>query len=125
MISSKNVLWFGISFGILSLIVLTILTLNDSSNNNILKSIQMGDLLGFLNFTIGLLFIFLGINNSNKRFLISLFGGLLLRLIIMVFLVVVTLKFLEINEISFIFSLLFFYFLYVTIEIIYLNLRKS
>ena len=125
MISSKNVLWFGISFGILSLIVLTILTLNDSSNNNILKSIQMGDLLGFLNFTIGLLFIFLGINNSNKRFLISLFGGLLLRLIIMVFLVVVILKFLEINEISFIFSLLFFYFLYVTIEIIYLNLRKS
>ena len=125
MISSKNVLWFGISFGILSLIVLTILTLNDSSNNNILKSIQMGDLLGFLNFTIGLLFIFLGINNSNKRFLISLFGGLLLRLIIMIFLVVVTLKFLEINEISFIFSLLFFYFLYVTIEIIYLNLRKS
>lgn len=125
MISSKNVLLFGISFGILSLIVLTILTLNDSSNNNILKSIQMGDLLGFLNFTIGLLFIFLGINNSNKRFLISLFGGLLLRLIIMVFLVVVTLKFLEINEISFIFSLLFFYFLYVTIEIIYLNLRKS
>ncbi len=125
MISSKNVLWFGISFGILSLIVLTILTLNDSSNNNILKSIQMGDLLGFLHFTIGLLFIFLCINNSNKRFLISLFGGLLLRLIIMVFLVVVTLKFLEINEISFIFSLLFFYFLYVTIEIIYLNLRKS
>ena len=125
MISSKNVLWFGISFGILSLIVLTILTLNDSSNNNILKSIQMGDLLGFLNFTIGLLFIFLGINNSNKRFLISLFGGLLIRLIIMVFLVVVILKFLEINEISFIFSLLFFYFLYVTIEIIYLNLRKS
>lgn len=125
MISSKNVLLFGISFGILSLIVLTTLTLNDSSNNNILKSIQMGDLLGFLNFTIGLLFIFLGINNSNKRFLISLFGGLLLRLIIMVFLVVVTLKFLEINEISFIFSLLFFYFLYVTIEIIYLNLRKS
>lgn len=125
MISSKNVLLFGISFGILSLIVLTTLTLNDSSNNNILKSIQMGDLLGFLNFTIGLLFIFLGINNSNKRFLISLFGGLLLRLIIMVFLVVVILKFLEINEISFIFSLLFFYFLYVTIEIIYLNLRKS
>ncbi len=125
MISSKNVLLFGISFGILSLIILTILTLNDSSNNNILKSIQMGDLLGFLNFAIGLLFIFLGINNSNKRFLISLFGGLLLRLIIMVFLVVITLKFLEINEISFIFSLLFFYFLYVTIEIIYLNLRKS
>ncbi len=125
MISSKNVLLFGISFGILSLIILTFLTLNESSNDNILKSVQIGDLLGFLNFAIGLLFIFLGINNSNKRFLISLFGGLLLRLIIMVFLVVITLKFLEINEISFIFSLLFFYFLYVTIEIIYLNLRKS
>ena len=125
MISSKNVLLFGISFGILSLIILTFLTLNESPNDNILKSIQIGDLLGFLNFAIGLLFIFLGINNSNKKFLISLFGGLLLRLIIMVFLVVITLKFLEINEISFIFSLLFFYFLYVTIEIIYLNLRKS
>ena len=125
MISSKNVLLFGISFGILSLIILTILTLNESPNDNIFMSVQIGNLLGFLNFAIGLIFIFLGINNSNKRFLISLFGGLLLRLIIMVFLVVVILKFLEINEISFIFSLLFFYFLYVTIEIIYLNLRKS
>jgi len=123
--SAKKILLFGILFGIFGLLVLTILTLIAVSNQIIFKSILIGNFLAFLNFILGLMFVSWGINRPNKQFLASLFGGLLIRLSLLLILLTSTLIFLEINEIVFIFSLLFFYFLYVTIEIFYLNLRKS
>ena len=122
--SAKKILLFGISFGIISLLVLAMLTLIAVSNKIIFKSILIGDFLAFLNFMLGLMFVTWGINRADKEFLASLFGGLLIRLSLLLVLLTSTLIFLEINEISFIFSILFFYFFYVIIEIIYLNLRK-
>lgn len=124
MISPKKILLFGISFGILSLVILAGYTLFAASNKIIFKSILIGDFLAFLNFILGLLFVSWGLNRPNKEFLASLFGGLLIRLSLLLILLTSTLFFLEINEISFIFSILFFYFFYVIIEIIYLNFRK-
>ena len=124
MISPKKILLFGISFGILSLVILAGYTLFAASNKIFYKSILIGDFLAFLNFIIGLLFVSWGLNRPNKEFLASLFGGLLIRLSLLLILLTSTLIFLEINEISFIFSTLFFYFFYVIIEIIYLNFRK-
>ena len=124
MILAKKILLFGISFGILSLVILAGYTLFAASNKIIFKSILIGDFLAFLNFILGLLFVSWGLNRPNKEFLASLFGGLLIRLSLLLILLTSTLIFLEINEISFIFSLLFFYFFYVIIEIIYLNFRK-
>jgi hypothetical protein len=122
--SAKKFLLFGISFGIISLLVLAMLTLIDVSNKIIFKSIFIGNFLGFLNFILGMMFVTWGINRPYKQFLTSLFGGLLIRLSLLLVLLTSTLIFLEINEISFIFSILFFYFFYVIIEIIYLNFRK-
>jgi hypothetical protein len=122
--SAKKILLFGISFGIFSLLVLATLTLIAVPNKIIFKSILIGDFLAFLNFMLGLMFVTWGINRADKKFLASLFGGLLIRLSLLLVLLTSTLIFLEINEISFIFSILFFYFFYVIIEIIYLNLRK-
>ncbi len=122
--SAKKILLFGISFGIFSLIILAGYSLVAASNKIIFKSILIGDFLAFLNFVLGLMFVTWGINRPNKEFLASLFGGLLIRLSLLLILLTSTLIFLEINEISFIFSLLFFYFFYVIIEIIYLNFRK-
>lgn len=122
--SAKRILLFGISFGIISLLVLAMLTLIAVSNKIIFKSILIGDFLAFLNFMLGLMFVTWGISRADKEFLTSLFGGLLIRLSLLLVLLTSTLIFLEINEISFIFSILFFYFFYVIIEIIYLNLRK-
>ena len=122
--SAKKILLFGISFGIFSLLVLAMLTLIAVSNKIIFKSILIGDFLAFFNFMLGLMFVTWGINRADKEFLASLFGGLLIRLSLLLVLLTSTLIFLEINEISFIFSILFFYFFYVIIEIIYLNLRK-
>jgi len=120
----KKILLTGIITGKVSLVVLLVLTVT-SVNNLINKSIFFGDAIAFLNFILGLLCILYGINKSNKIFLISLFGGLLLRLTIMLALVLISLKFLDIKEISFIFSLLFFYFFYVIIEVIYLYFSKK
>ena len=125
MISAKKILFFGISIGLLSLIILTILSLNESLEQNIFKSILIGNLLAYFNFLMGLGFLLWGINRSNKKFLISLYSGLLLRLSLLLILLIAVLVFLEINEITFIFSILFFYFFYVIIEIMYLNLRES
>jgi hypothetical protein len=122
--SAKRILLFGISFGIISLLILAMLTLIAVSNKIIFKSIFIGNFLGFLNFLLDLMFVTWGINRAYKQFLTSLFGGLLIRLSLLLVLLTSTLIFLEINEISFIFSILFFYFFYVIIEIIYLNLRK-
>ncbi len=124
MISAKKILLFGISFGIFILIILAGYSLVAASNKIIFKSILIGDFLAFLNFVLGLMFVTWGINRPNKEFLASLFGGLLIRLSLLLILLTSTLIFLEINEISFIFSVLFFYFFYVIIEIIYLNFRK-
>jgi len=124
MISPKKILLFGISFGIFSLLILGGYTLFAASNKIIFKSILIGDFLAFLNFILGFLFVSWGLNRPNKEFLASLFGGLLIRLSLLLILLTSTLFFLEINEISFIFSILFFYFFYVIIEIIYLNFRK-
>jgi hypothetical protein len=122
--SARRILLFGILFGIISLLVLAMLTLIDVSNKIIFKSIFIGNFLGFLNFILGMMFVTWGINRAYKQFLASLFGGLLIRLSLLLVLLTSTLIFLEINEISFIFSILFFYFFYVIIEIIYLNFRK-
>ncbi|TDJ54997.1 MAG: hypothetical protein E2O46_03415 [Ignavibacteria bacterium] len=120
----KKILLFGISFGIISLLILAGYTLFATSNQTISKSILIGDFLAFLNFILGLLFVSWGLSRPNKEFLASLFGGLLIRLSLLLILLTSTLIFLEINEISFIFSILFFYFFYVIIEIIYLNFRE-
>ena len=120
----KKILLFGISFGILILLNLAGYTLLAASNQTIFKSILIGDFLAFLNFILGLLFVSWGLNRPNKEFLASLFGGLLIRLSLLLILLTSTLIFLEINEISFIFSILFFYFFYVIIEISYLNFRE-
>ncbi len=125
MISAKKIMFFGISIGLLSLIILTTLSLNESPEQNIFKSILIGDLLAYFNFMMGLGFLFWGINRSDKKFLASLYGGLLLRLSLLLILLIAVLVFLEINEITFIFSILFFYFFYLIIEIMYLNLRES
>ena len=122
--SAKKILIFGISLGIISLLVLAILSLIAISNKIIFKSILIGNSLAFLNFILGLIFIFWGIDRADKQFLASLFGGLLIRLSLLLVLLTSVLIFLEINQISFIFSVLVFYFFYVIIEIIYLNFRK-
>ena len=122
---ANKVLLFGISVAIISLIFLLILTLNSSANQVQFKSILIGDLVGFANFILGLIFLFFGIKRTANIFMLRFFGGIFFRLFLLSVIVVVIVKTLEINANNFIFSLLFFYFFYLIVEIIYLNFRKQ
>ena len=124
--NEKQLLILCLLVSFLSLLILTIFYLFSGISALIFKSILLGSLLSIINFIIGLLLIKFSLKKSDNIFLLTLWGGLLFRLILSLSLVLITLIFLEINTYGFIFSILFFYVFYLLIEIFYLNLgRKS
>jgi len=124
--NEKHLLILCLIISFIALFVVTILYLISELSGLMFKSILLGAGFSTLNFTIGILLIKFSVNKSDRIFLLSLWGGLLLRLILGLLLVLITLIFLEINAYGFIFSILFYYVFYLVIEIFYLNLgRKS
>ncbi len=88
------------------------------------KSVIVGGAISTFNFLLGLFAVKIGLNSSRDLFLKAILGGMVLRLFLLLVLVFISMKFLNINENSFIFSILFFYILYLIIEIIYLYMKK-
>ena len=88
-------------------------------------SVITGGVLSTFNFLLGILAIKIGLKPSGDLFFKAVIGGMILRLFLVLVLVFISLKFLNINENSFIFSILFFYILYLIFEIIYLNMKKT
>ncbi len=91
----------------------------------IFHSIILAVAITSVNFFLGILAIKLGLTSSDKIFIISILGGMLVRLILLLGAVFISLKFLDINHNSFIFTVLFFYIYYLTIEVFYLNSKKK
>lgn len=123
--NEKFLISSGLKVSFLLLAIVTLFFLFSILSGLLYKSILLGALLSLINFTIGILSINISIKQSNKFFLITLWGGLLFRLIIGLSLVLITLIFLEINAYGFIFSIFFFYIFYLIIEIFYLDLRRK
>jgi hypothetical protein len=123
--NEKALIVSGLLVTFISTAIITFLFLFSNLSSLLYKSILLGTFLSFLNFTVGFLLIKLSIKKSDKVFLTMLWGGLLFRLLISLSLVIITLKFLEINAYGFIFSIFFFYIFYLIIEILYLNLRRK
>jgi len=124
--NEKRLMIFGFTISFSILLLLLILYGLSIISGMILKSIAIGFLLSFLNFLIGLLLIKFSISQSEKIFFVTLWGGMLFRLVLGLSLILISLIFLEISTYGFIFSILFFYVFYLIIEIFYLNLgRKS
>jgi len=124
--SEKQLFIVFFSISVLALLIVSVLYLASHISAILFESIIFGALISLLNFLIGFLLIKFSLRRSEKIFLLSLWGGLLLRLILGLTLILITLIFLEINTYGFIFSILFFYVFYLLIEIFYLNLgRKS
>ena len=124
MISFKNPIFLGIIGGGIFLFVILVLLISGKIANQTFLSLLLGNIYSLANLLIGLIFIKIGLQKSDKIFSLSLWGGFLLRLTLMLILVIFSLKFLELNTNNFIFSFLFFYFFYLFSEIFYLNSRK-
>lgn len=124
--NERKLLIVCFSISVLAFLIVTILYFTSIISAIIFKSLLIGAVISLLNFLIGFLLIKISLKKSEKIFLISLWGGLLFRLILGLTLILITLIFLEINTYGFIFSILFFYVFYLILEIFYLNLgRKS
>lgn len=88
-------------------------------------SLFFGFIFSTLNFALGVLAIHFGFEKSDKIFLIIVFGGLVVRLFLMLILIVIALEFLFVRLNSFIFTTFIFYFYYLIVEIFILNQKKN
>jgi len=124
MIPSNRFLKLAAVFFIISLLIITACFYFSLLDKTSFYSIIIAAAIVSFNFLAGFLTIRYGINKPTQIFLLSVFGGMAVRLVLMLVMVLFCLKFLELNPNSFIFSILFFYIFLLTVEIIYLNLRK-
>lgn len=124
MIKKKTFLSFILLFAVLTAFFLILLHSANLIDQLFLDSALLALGLTSVNFLLGILSILIGKSGSDKVFLLSLFGGILVRLIFLLVLIILVLNFLEISRNNFIFLILIFYLFYLTIEIIYLNLKE-
>lgn len=89
------------------------------------NSLLYGFIISTINILLGTIFIRLGLDKSDQIFLIVVFGGLILRLFIVLSLIIITLKFLFVRLDSFIFTTFIFYFYYIIVEIYILSQNKN
>lgn len=121
---SKKIAIIGFSIAFcLILITLFFLLLNLIQGVYFL-SILIGYLIITVNFGVGIFWIEKSLKATNEGFIKALLGGMGMRLFGILLIIILCWVFLDINEISFIFSILFFYFFYLIIEILYINRRK-
>jgi hypothetical protein len=78
-----------------------------------------------LNFYLGIISLRIALNAPINRFLGIVFGGMLLRLILLLGVVYGGLQFLEIKRDVFIFVIFVFYTIYLVVEIFYFYLLKG
>ena len=115
MTSLKKLFIFSISFLIVSILIIIILFLLNILAGEHIKSIMLAGTITTLNAGFGAVSIRSGINKPEKVFLQRLLGGMVIRFLSTLIMVVLALLFLELNRISFIFSILFFYIFYLII----------
>ena len=87
-------------------------------------SVLLGLIITTLNFIGGLLSVKISLE-KEKTFIKIVFGSMVIRLFLMLLILLFVFIFLDINRISFIFSIFIFYIFYLTIELFYLNSIKK
>ena len=125
MTSPKKLILFSSAFFALTFLIVTSLFLLDIFSKEDYKAFIIAGIITTFNAGLGVISIKSGINKPEKMFFQRLFGGMVIRFFTTLIMVVLVLLFLELNRISFIFSILFFYIFYLVVEIIYLNFRQN
>lgn len=88
-------------------------------------SFNIGFLISSLNFYFGLITIANAKDKEFNKFMAILFGSMFIRMCVILLLIFILLKFFDINRVVFIFVVFITYFIYLAIEIVYLNLTKG
>jgi hypothetical protein len=90
-----------------------------------LSSLFYGVLLPTINYILGITSFKFGLEKRDKIFLVTVFGGLIIRLFLMLLMIILVLEFLFVTLNSFIFTTFIFYFYYLIAEIFYLSQKKT
>jgi len=77
-----------------------------------------------LNFLLGIYSLNIAYKRSDQMFMAIFFGGMILRLALILTAVLISLSFLELKQNSFIFSIFIFYILYLITEVVYLIFKR-
>jgi len=104
---------------IIALYILSVISLR------VFYSIILPALFITLGFHIAIYFQFKAEKKHNEEFIGTILMGMGIRLFLLLIFIITSLKFLDINKNSFIFSILIFYIYYLTMEIIYLCIRNK
>jgi hypothetical protein len=91
--------------------------------NDMIISIACGASVSIINVLIGNYLIHYAINKPNRVFFKAIIGGLAVRLFFIGIALVCMVKVFKINILGLVISLFFYYFLFLVLEIMYLNKR--
>jgi hypothetical protein len=87
-------------------------------------SIICGYLISLLNAFLGYKLNVMGINKPVKSFMVLVFGGMGLRILILVILLLVLLRIAGLDEVSLVGSAFFFYIVFMTLEVLYFHKKQ-
>lgn len=121
----NRIFYFFSIIPVLFFISIVTFFINKTLNSELFFSLLYGFIFSTLNFLLGVLSFHFGFEKSDKIFLIIVFGGLVIRLFLMLILIVIALEFLFVRLNSFIFTTFIFYFYYLIVEIFILNQKKN
>lgn len=91
----------------------------------VIKSIVAGCIISVLNVFIGYFAIEYAFDKSNKTFIKAVLGGMGIRLVATLTAVLVLIEVFEYHILSFVSSLLIFYFIFLLYEVLYFNKKLS
>ena len=114
---------FPLVFLILAAIVIYLLKSLELISAITCDSIAYACIISFINFIIFIGLVEFSIKKSNKTFLLYNLGGMPVRMVIMLVLVFLTIKFLKIDEFKFIFAFFLLYVLFLVYEINIIRLK--
>lgn len=110
------------SFIVLVLAVYPVVTYSSATQIN---SFVCGYVISLLNALLGYKLNAMAIGRSVKSFMILVFGGLGLRILVVVLLLLIMLQFESFEAVSLISSVFFFYVLFISIEIYFLHKKQT
>lgn len=87
----------------------------------VLFSVLLGCLISIINVIAGYYLIKYSIDKSNRVFFKAVIGGMAIRIIIIGISIVILIKIFDVNMFGLVISLFFYYFLFLGMEILFLN----
>lgn len=109
---------------IISIVVIFLVTFFLSNqqiiNKTITISLFLAEILALINYFVGIFSVKFSFNKNNNIFLLSILGGMFLRMFFTLILIGVIIKLLKVNVFCFILVFFILYFYFLTLEIIYL-----